>query len=633
MPTTKEKLFVAAHRGFDRTLAPHLTEPRNYYDLENLQPWEGVLRQYPLLVKKFELTIPKNTIRLIRPIKIDGELKYLVVGSLNKTLVDLDFSAEVEIPSIVQISTTPQEADFDFCLLFNIDRLAVTNFFSEPEDFLEVIFTGTELDIRRKQGSYAIVPIDYELRIPGTNTKLAFLDYENIPPGTKWCWKRQQVPDVADYETAQLHTAIYQDDLYFSHTDDRVMRYRDGYVSSVGYAPIYGRHLEVFYNHLFVGKLPGQPYRIEWSDLNNPDQFHPQFMNEADGFTLSNENFADSTVRGCTGLGVLGNKLFIFTSNLIYGCEYVGLPTVMQIQPVAQNIGCAFDGGLVKGKRGLYFLSRDQFYYTDGTSFEEIGFPVREKFFGELIRADDEAHNRLFGYYNSFYGEVCWAHYYQRNGVRQQRLVVYNEKTNSWTWRTLPSVWSKETSEVIHCQTAVFDESFTNLYGNEHFILKEHQTEEFQGLHSVLEHIIIGSTVDIVEDMTFIIPKGETFHIPAVTNKHKLYLETVDYTSDDIYKTKSTDTFVLNANWTFADSVKVYVSRRDYTTAPVEWQFVGSWKPTAKFFRLSKPSNDPFRVLRFKFEIEPNYEQLDFLKDFVLKVWGTRVLEDDDLET
>lgn len=580
-----------------------------------------------------------NTPKLLRPVRRNNVQEYLLIGHKEARLISEDFSTNTALPTIYQTTVPETELETTQCLLYNLNTTTVADNFPNDEDFLAVdIINPTTCRVTINNQRLGVFPIAPEITLGVTGLKLSFYTNTGFKIGDRWIWTRQDQPkdSFEAFNRPQLSTANYADDLYIGDVDGRVMRYRKGVLDGVGYYPVYGRHVAVFFNHLFVGKTPQDEYLVRWSHLNNPDQFFPTDINEADEKNLYSEAFTDSTVRGITGMEVANNRLYIFLPNTIYTCDYVGLPQVMNIQTLNEGVGCVFDGGLVRGKQGLYFVGRDQFYVLSGGQLTAIGDPVRERFFNELVDDSDFTYNRLYGIHNTFYGEISWVHYCINHlGERQQRVVTYSESTGQWHWHSMPSVWELSTIFPTHCATQMINSQGRMLYGVEGALLREFDVSDGDYANQLPDYgdtVIQPCVLSVDDGETHTIEAGQTEYYPEVTNTKKLIIETGDFLGRAPYRVKSVDTFVLHAEWTKAKSVKVYYSVRDNTaTAPV-WVEAGEWLTDSTYFRLDKPHAIPFRVLRFKFEILADADDVNAIADVQLKVWGTKIMEDDDVE-
>jgi hypothetical protein len=310
---------------------------------------------------------------------------------------------------------------------------------------------------------------------------------------------------------------------------------------------------------------------IGWSDLNNPDNFFATNINEADEYAIPYNSYSESVNYGLTGLGLLSNTLWLYTTDGMSSMDYVGLPNVMQILP-RHPVGNLYPNGLVVTKSGHYFIGRDNVYYFDGVRPKEIGDPIFRKFYDEVIPLDPSSDNSesVIGYHDLFRKEVSWTYW---TTAGQQKQVVYSIQFNRWFFRNLPY----ESANKVGAIGRVYGSSTKLLYGGVQKLNFDYDSSE--------------STADILLDDQ------------ASSGYTQPLAETNDIFYDDLYVQKEGDSFYLDAGWSSGvTGLELSHSIRQFISTAVSWTALTPlWVDTIKEGKLSLPRKNG-RVFRFKFK-------------------------------
>jgi hypothetical protein len=204
------------------------------------------------------------------------------------------------------------------------------------------------------------------------------MGFDNYNTGDAWRWERHDSTNGAVKNVYGYNTYVrIANTLFFIGTNGRVYRSEIGTgtyrARSVGYSPVYGSYLAVFYNHLVVGNFSQTGWTnntlcVGWSDLNNYDLFFPTAANEADLKQLT-----DSREAITTGLQLFNNNLYVATPSELYRVDYVGLPNVFEFVRISQTAG----GYLSLGVLGLYVAGyNNDIVIYDGTNFNRLQAPL-----------------------------------------------------------------------------------------------------------------------------------------------------------------------------------------------------------------------------------------------------------------
>jgi len=601
--------------GVDRTNLPHVTDPKNWWTLNNLRPVNGGLEQTPPLCNKMALNVPYpgTDIRLLEHVAIDGQLQLLIGNETEFVMFDevlwqrtpVLYLELIKMPitatttTLCQIdsggSSQHEEAyisgsniDIDIALATatsnELSQQALLygdlahRFVADLDTFWLEILTSTTA--RWRFISKGITPgAWYEFTIaktvvidPVLNINLAFMNTTDFAPGDYWQWIVTSPVIPADNEC--ITTSSYGNDLYIAGYDRRILRFRDGIVTGVGYKPAFGKRTAVFYNHLVIaqyeeaavddGHEPLDPYdvrttpwRLAWSHLNDPDQLFPTDLNEADVYDFPATSAAYRGYLGITNLAILNETLIIYLANSMYSMRYVGLPTVMQITPLVNNIGSIFYDGLVITSEGHFFIGIDNIYFFDGTKPIPMGFEVCEQFFTEIgTPSNNPRYDWTYAKYDQRRSEVIWTYWSVfATGKYVCRQLIYQVDFKRFYFRNMPSdSMGTYSGNTYNIRTFVpeLDSTVpgTMLYGAKTRLLHEYE----YGVDSL--RFLANDTL---------VYSGATI-IPALTLP---YAETPDLSYGDLYSVKEHSSFLLDAAYDIGSGVTVSHNARNAVGNPL----------------------------------------------------------------
>ena len=162
-----------------------------------------------------------------------------------------------------------------------------------------------------------------------------------------------------------------------------------------------------------------KPNLVQWSDLNNEENWTPGPQSQADSQYLAD----GGAIQNITG-GEIG---IIFLENAIYRMSYVGSPLFFQFDKISTT-GC-FEGKSCIADNGIsYFLSNDGFYQTDGNTVTGIGANKIDEWF--LKNADISKLPTLSTTVHPVYKLVIW-NFADNFGKRQN--LIYHVETGRWS--------------------------------------------------------------------------------------------------------------------------------------------------------------------------------------------------------
>jgi hypothetical protein len=591
--------------GFDRTNLPHASDQNTWYDLLNLRPANGALHQTPVLVTKqtmaqFAAEGASQTRYIGLSQNAAGSMRYLVGTEKNLRYLDPDaLSTQAVIPCVLQTQIPVNTDVTGQVLLYGINATD----FAADTDHIDIVIEagGTTFKWRRNAAAYTTaVPIAATVTLGANGLIAAFVSpTSTYTAADTWIWTRTTFPYAATYPTHQVRAASYKKDVYLAGYDRQILRVRNDFATSVGYQRIFGKYVSVFYNHLVVsqfaqGTYSGgaivdgysattTPWQVSWSDRDNPDLFYATSLNEADTFDIPSNGSINSTIQGITGQAPLNNVLAIYLPDDIYIMNYVGLPNVMQIDRFSgAGVGSIFQNGVVNTPVGHFFIARDNIYRFDGQQLQKVGFPVKDKLFGEFLTPSDSKFQQLYGYYDADKAEVVWHYWIAQGSYYQAKQVIYQLDEGRWYFRNVPS---SDSSTDVRCATSLYKYYGRQIYGAYQALLVDYLVNVDSASTSVKDTVISSFGV-------------------AITSYAQPYAESQDILDGDIYSVKTKTSLYIDASYTSAsaDYVTAYFQARNFiSTARVMDALTQNWTPLIAERKLSLPQNSG-NVSRFGFK-------------------------------
>ena len=618
MPSTKQSTTHVQTGGFSQEFQPYAMDENDWWDLLNLRPVNGALVQTPPLISKQALTaLTGESSSPVRHVSLASNqndlLRYLVLTEANARYIDpTSLSTQVLIPFVVQTAVPNTTTEQGQVLLYGLN----TTDFAATNDTIDVEVTdATHAKYRRNGGSWSsdfVIANEVTLN-GGTGLKAGFTVTTGFTTGHRWTWTRVSSVYQGLYPSYGVKDSVFRKDVYLAGYDRHILRVRDGFASSVGYKRIYGKYCVVFYNHLVVAHfaeavydvINGQadnfvssttPWQVNWSDLNNPDNFFATLNNEADAFVVPANAAFDNTQPGITGMATFYSQNYIFLSDEMYVMNYVGLPNVMQIDCMGTGVGSYFQNGVVSTNKGIFFISRDNVCHFDGAAVKKIGYKVASKFFAEVAPASDVFNQKLYGRYDGDKAEVVWTYFIQQNtGVYQCRQMIYQVDYGRFYFRNMPSEDSE--SADVRAIGKLYQGFQRNIYGASQALYVDYKNGTEDLTQSVRDAVDSAGTKSYTQP----------------------YADTKDFLHDDAFHMKESDSLFIDAAYESADGVELSYSARLFSSLARTFTALTTlWTPSTAEGRLSLP-RVAARVFAYRFKFKatkPVGGQLNLWQDF-----------------
>lgn len=167
--------------------------------------------------------------------------------------------------------------------------------------------------------------------------------------------------------------------------------------------PLSARYSAVIQSRLVLANvtLPSavHPRRVQWSDLNNPEDFEILPSKEADLFDLETGNLE------ITGLFNHRGYMTLFSRRGIWRAAYIGPPQVFRFEPVYSDFGNIYHHAGVSVKDSIYFIGNDNFYLMEGFTPRPIGDEIWPEWLESNITTVEQP---IIGWANEEKREIFW---------------------------------------------------------------------------------------------------------------------------------------------------------------------------------------------------------------------------------
>jgi len=389
-------------------------------------------------------------------------------------------------------------------------------------------------------------------------------------------------------------TVMYKNHLYFTN-ELNSLRYTDGAACyKLGENIPGGRYVSNVYDHMWLGwvRKDGHTYptRLHWSHLYNFSQWDPAPTAETDFYDFEEFCSTDLPVRGITGLGKLGTSLVAYTPSAILAVRYVGLPKIVNVEPLALDIGNGLPWTLValQGRHYFFDLKTFNFYRFTGEELTPIGNAIQTWLANTIKTTTPDDLATMWGFYDGVNKEVTWVFRSTASASDLDAYVTFNETSGKWTHGYCENIHA-------FCPGSYRARTIGELAGTQAGSLTGKAGDLGVGANQTFPRMFGAANAAILREEIAADSVADFKYVPPPV------LETPDYVYGDIDKVKEIESMVIHAEWTTAVGLKVEYSTRDNLEGNVVWNEISQrWTPSLPEKRLSFPRISG-RIFRFRF--------------------------------
>lgn len=197
--------------------------------------------------------------------------------------------------------------------------------------------------------------------------------------------------------------------------------------------PVYlsAKYILVTKDRLFLGNvLVGQTYypaRLQWSNLNQPQDFSTGLNKQADYSNLG------VNAREITGLAYVHDTVITFCRNCIYRSDYEADANSFRTTLLTVNTGCIYHYSAITVNDLVFFIGKDCFYVLDQFTVVKIGEQIWD-WFQENIA--DQFTDNVIAQYELEQNSVTWV-FRMANTNDQAWGIKYNISQKTWSIRSM----------------------------------------------------------------------------------------------------------------------------------------------------------------------------------------------------
>jgi len=172
---------------------------------------------------------------------------------------------------------------------------------------------------------------------------------------------------------------------------------------------------------LFALGAGGNPRKVQWCDRESVTDWTPAATNEAGDFELQTSGEL------MLGLRMRGRTLLVTTQDA-HVAAYAGPPTVYGFERVGTSCGAASRKCGVAVGEGAFWMSRENFFYFNGSVVQPLVCEVADYVFKDINRQQVSKVNAV---HNGQFDEIWWF-YPSEGSLENDSYVVYDYKQNTW---------------------------------------------------------------------------------------------------------------------------------------------------------------------------------------------------------
>ena len=411
----------------------------------------------------------------------------------------------------------------------------------------------------------------------------------------------------AVFETApgyvRWDVARYNQNAFFVNPLNSVFYTNGSTVSAIGGNCPAGSFVEVFYDHLFVAcpvSRDGahQDLKIEWSHLKQFDLFGRTVTNEAGSYIFTEYEEHSAGHRGITGMRKLGNRLMVYTADTVYGVDYVGLPHIINVNPVVTGCGNTIKHAVVSTENAHFFVcfKTRQFYQLTAGGVSPIGDDIQEFFFPLIEDEATTASPEMWGYHDARNNEIWWLYDTRTTSTS----ITKPNFTNAVVYNYMTKKWFVAVTEDLHafCETQGFTTRFDEIEGT-FDELTGHTIQGLGALLSTTNKRLWGGRFGRVYEKTELLTDAVVVA--------SAQLESRDFIDGSWTTVKERDLIALAAGWAKSGGVEIEFSTREKLDDEIVWQPFGVYTKDKNDGRITGRKHQG-RIFRFRLTVAKSGE-------------------------
>ena len=204
-----------------------------------------------------------------------------------------------------------------------------------------------------------------------------------------------------------------------------------GVLTALTGAPTWAKRISSCMNRLVVSNLleGGYTYpgRVRWTETGNPENWTIDTTNKAGRHDIMSYQGGVEAHANIKAQITRGHEVFFFTERGLWKCDFAGaIQNFICVNPITEILS---GRALCKKEETIYFIGKNDLYWTGGGDPTAFGLPIRAELFDNLNAS--YLHTAfVFAPYTTSEVWFCVA---TTGNTTPNKAFVYNTETKSWT--------------------------------------------------------------------------------------------------------------------------------------------------------------------------------------------------------
>ena len=192
--------------------------------------------------------------------------------------------------------------------------------------------------------------------------------------------------------------------------------------AAISGAPTSNRAMVVsFQRHLFALGAGGNPKKVQWSDIEDYDDWTVTATNEAGDFLL------DTNGEIVAGMKVQ-DKILVWTNQDVHLISWIGPPYIYNRVKTGDQCGAISPQSMAAMEGNAYWMGHSGFFMWDGYT-RRLECDVNDYIFKDMA---DVQKSKIYAVTNKKFGEIWWF-YCSTNSSEIDRYVIFSQKEGWWS--------------------------------------------------------------------------------------------------------------------------------------------------------------------------------------------------------
>ena len=220
----------------------------------------------------------------------------------------------------------------------------------------------------------------------------------------------------------QILIALSRSDGYLLYWDPSATNQTTVKAARVPNAPSSNKGMVVsFQRHLFALGAGGDPKKVQWSDIEDYDDWTVTATNEAGDFLLDTQGEIVGGVK-------VQDKIIVLTNQDAHLISWIGPPYIYNRVKAGDQCGAISPQCMAAMEGNAYWMGDSGFFMWDGYT-RRLECDVNDYIFKDKSATQD---SKIYAVTNKKFGEIWWF-YCSTNSSEIDRYVIFSQKEGWWS--------------------------------------------------------------------------------------------------------------------------------------------------------------------------------------------------------